>query len=424
MRAHRFVEFLPGQRFDDFNIIFYVRMLVMSKSYKKKMQGNVWKLYVISILSWFMIVMPIIVLFFQENGLSMTEVMVLQTIFAVAIVVCEVPSGYFADTFGRKLSIILGTVIVACGFWLYTVSSGFWPFVVVELLLAVGASFVSGADSAMLYDSLLALGRKGEYTKSQGRMSAFGNFSEGIAGILGGLLATISLRTPFFVEAVTLSAAVPFALTLVEPKQHEYEIPEGNLKNILRITKHALHDNKEVKWLILYGAFLGASTLTICWFVQPYWQLVGVPVFLFGVLWAVLQFVVGGASMFVHKIEKMFSRGVLFFLSISMVAVAYAGLGTFKSLWALAFLPLFYVVRGVNVTLIKAYINELVPSRMRATVLSVRQLMGRLTFSFIGPFAGWVADIYTIQEAMLVAGATFFILGLIAIAGLRWWRVV
>ena len=120
----------------------------------------------------------------------------------------------------------------------------------------------------------------------------------------------------------------------------------------------------------------------------------------------------------------MFSRGVLFFLSISMVAVAYAGLGTFKSLWALAFLPLFYVVRGVNVTLIKAYINELVPSRMRATVLSVRQLMGRLTFSFIGPFAGWVADIYTIQEAMLVAGATFFILGLIAIAGLRWWRVV
>jgi MFS family permease len=389
---------------------------------KKKLHGNIWRMYVISIISWFMVVMPIIVLFFQENGLSMQEIMILQAVFAIVIVVSEVPSGYFADRFGRKLSIILGVTLAGIGFSMYSFASGFWMFLLIEMLLGIGASFTSGADSALIYDSLLGLGRENEYKRMQGRLSAFGNFSEGIAGILGGFLAVISLRTPFYVEAAVLLTAIPFALTLFEPPQHKHDVIENDLEGIFDIAKYALVENKKVKWLLLYSGFSGASTLTICWLIQPYWELVGVPIAFFGILWALLQFVVGSASMIAHRVDMLLSRGTLFFISIAMVAIGYFGMALNKALWALIFIPIFYIVRGVNITLLKAYINELVPSRIRATVLSIRMLLGRLTFSIVGPFVGWIADVYTIQEALLISGITFFILGGLAILGWRRWN--
>ena len=74
--------------------------------------SNIWKLYVIKGLKWFMIVMPIVVLFFQENGLSLQEVMILQGMYSFMVAAMEIPSGYLADVFGRKNTLILGAIFL------------------------------------------------------------------------------------------------------------------------------------------------------------------------------------------------------------------------------------------------------------------------------------------------------------------------
>ena len=76
----------------------------------RALKNNIWKFYIYKILRNIVFFVPIIVLFWQENGLSMTEVMVLQSFFALAIVFLEVPTGYFADVFGRKRSLILAGI--------------------------------------------------------------------------------------------------------------------------------------------------------------------------------------------------------------------------------------------------------------------------------------------------------------------------
>ena len=87
--------------------------------------SNIWKLYVIKGLKWFMIVMPIVVLFFQENGLSLQEVMILQGIYSFMVAAMEIPSGYLADVFGRKNTLILGAIFCFFGFLIISLSFSF-----------------------------------------------------------------------------------------------------------------------------------------------------------------------------------------------------------------------------------------------------------------------------------------------------------
>ena len=153
--------------------------------------SNIWKLNLIQAFRWFMLIMPVIVLFYKENGLSMQDIMVLQAFYSLALVVFEVPSGYFSDTIGRRNSLVAGSVLCTFGFFIYSFSYSFFGFLCAEMLLGLGYSLISGTDSALLYDTLLEAEREKDFIKKQGRLSATANFSEAAAGILGGIIVSV-----------------------------------------------------------------------------------------------------------------------------------------------------------------------------------------------------------------------------------------
>jgi len=140
--------------------------------------------------------MPIVVLFYQDNGLSMSQIFLLKSIYSIAMVATELPSGYLADVWGCRRTILFGAFLGIIGIIIYSISSDFASFAIAEVILGIGFSFVSGADSAMLYDSLKAQNRESEYIKFEGRITSAGNFAEALAGVAGGLLATIHVFVP------------------------------------------------------------------------------------------------------------------------------------------------------------------------------------------------------------------------------------
>ena len=375
------------------------------------LKSNIWKLYFIKAFRWFMLIMPVVVLFFQENGLSMFQVFLLQAVFSVVIVISEVPSGYMADIIGRKASIVIGSILATAGVGTYSLSYGFWGFLFAEVFLGLSGSFISGADSALLYDSLIEMKCAGDYKKIEGRLTAVGNFSEGIAAIFGGLLALISLRTPFYFETAITFLMIPFAFSLVEPARHKLDNSEGNLKSILKIVKYSLHDHAEVKWLIMYSSAMGVSILTMVWFVQPYLKLVGLPLALFGIAWAGLQFSVGIFSFYAHRIEIFVGRKRTLILLVLLTAAGYFLLSIFQSIWAIIFIVMLYFVRGITYPVLKDYINQTITSDIRATVLSVSSLVRRLFFSVFGPIIGWVSDLYSLSTAFMLCGIIFLFWG-------------
>ena len=89
-----------------------------------------------------------------------------------------------------------------------------------SITLGIGTSFISGSDSALLYDTLLQLNRSKEYVKLEGRFYAIGNFAEAIAGVTGGLLAAqFTLLFPFYCQAVVSILGIIAAVTLIEPER-------------------------------------------------------------------------------------------------------------------------------------------------------------------------------------------------------------
>ena len=399
-------------------------MMTGRQSYLRALQANIWKMYLYRSFSWFMVMLPILVLFYQEQGLSMFQVVSLQAIFSVTVLITEIPSGYLADVIGRKKSLVLGTILASIGLGIYSIANGFTELLFAEIILGIGAGFTSGADSALLYDSLLELKKEENYQQIYGKYMAMGNFAEGIASILGGFLALISLRTPVIAQACVYLLAIPVALSLKEPAKKVYHIAEGNLKEILDAAKYALIENKEVKWLVLFGAFIGTSTFTIVWFIQPYWKATGVPLEYFGILWALLQFTTGGFSIIAHKFSKKIKLIHILALLVVIDIAAYIAIGYFQVLWGALIFFIFYMVRGIKTPIIDDAMNKRIPSHRRATILSIQSLCMRLSFAIIGPFIGWIADVYTMSQAFYIAAAIFLVMMSITLIGLKKNKVV
>ncbi len=370
---------------------------------------NIIRLYIIKASKWFMLIMPIVVLFYHDNGLGMQEVFILQAIYSVSIVALEIPSGYFADALGRRNTLIMGSVLGFAGYVVYSFSFGFWGFLVAEVVLGFGQSLISGADSALLYDTLKQHNREKEYMKHEGRMISAGNFAEALAGIAGGLLAAISLRYPYYFQSVIAFVAVPAAFTLVEPKIHEANV-KITLNKILVVVRFALIDNKRLRWNIIYSSVVGASTLTMAWFVQPWFIRANLSVSLFGVLWTLLNLSVGVTALFAYRFERFLGvRATVLGLTFSL-AIGFLGAALFESLWGLIFLFLFYLARGIATPVLKDYINRITSSDVRATILSIRNFVIRIIFALWGPFYGWYTDAFSLTGAILIAGMVFVVL--------------
>lgn len=360
--------------------------------------------------------MPTIVLFFQENSLELFDIMLLQAIYSVTIAVLEIPSGYAADVMGRKNAMVIGMFFGLLGIIIYAFSYGFWGFLPAALCLGIGQSFVSGSDTALMYDSLLEMGREKDFIKLEGRTISMGNFAEAIAFILGGFLAEITLRTPFYYQIGIAFVGFLIAVTLKEPSvnrlAHGKSKPWKNIKNIIR---YAMLENRLLRNFILYSSIIGAATLTMAWFVQPYYKLLGIKIVYFGVIGAVLNIAVAIPSFYAHVIEKKIDTNKLLILILILICICYIIVSQFVSLWSLSILFIFYIVRGVATPVLRDYMNRHIPSEMRATVMSIRSFIIRMIFASTSPILGYIADVYSLQNALLMCSFLFFILGLISL---------
>ncbi|WP_430972234.1 MFS transporter [Sunxiuqinia rutila] len=376
------------------------------------MSSNIVKLYLIKFSKWFNLVMPVIVLFYQDNGLSMQEIFWLKSIYSIAIVVMEIPSGYLADVWGRKSTLLLGAILGATGFAMYSFSFGFWAFAAAEIVLGLGHSFVSGADSALLYDTLKAQEREKEYIKQEGWITSSGNFAEAIAGVTGGLLATLSLRMPFYVQFAVASIAIPAAFLLNDPQIHT-EKASKTFKAILKTIRQTfLH--RELRSAILVSSFTGTASLTFAWFVQPYFKVAGLPLSLYGILWTLLNLSVGVSSMLSYKVESRLGQRNSLLLIIFGLTIGYLLAAWKISLAGIAILFAFYLFRGIAHPILKDYINRYTQSEVRATILSLRNFVIRINFAVIGPLLGYLTDRFNLGTALLTAGLSYVVVALFA----------
>ena len=169
----------------------------------KRLQRNIWLMYLFSFFWLFMIIIPVIVPFFESKGLSLAQVFYLQAIFAACVVVFEIPSGYVADMLGRKNALVAGSLFHGVGFTLLYFVDDFQGLVLFELSVGIGLSLLSGADLSLLYDSQVALNQTPrEKTRGIASLRFVKSTAEGIAALIGGVLVIWSLQHVVVANAI------------------------------------------------------------------------------------------------------------------------------------------------------------------------------------------------------------------------------
>lgn len=382
------------------------------KATERNLKNNIWKFYLYNIFVGMFFSVPIMVLFWQDNGLSLTKVMLLQSIFAILTVILEIPSGYFADIHERKKTLVLASVAGLIGMFAYSLGRNFYHFLIAELFFAISVSFTSGTTAAFVYDTLQNLGEEKQYKKIWGNALFYGMIALALSSILGGFIAKTDLRYTFYASIPFFALMIPLAFSMQEPKRHKLIFEKGYTKELLKIIKVALIQNKKLRWIIIYSGVIYAFNQSVLWLYQPYFRLSGLDVAYFGIVFASFQVVAAFSSKYAHKLEEKLGQKYSLAMLVFLVAGSYFLMSNFIFLFSFSFCFIQQFVRGFKKATITDYINQLATSNMRATILSVESFVGRLLYAAIIPVFGWIADVYTLEQALAVMGATTLISGI------------
>jgi len=380
----------------------------MKPNTNKQLLGNTKKYYLFHFFRECQFIIPVIVLFWQANGLSLTQIMLLQSIFAIGIVLFEVPTGSYADKVGRKQSVALGAFIIFIGAIVYSIGFNFWHFAIAETVWALGTCYISGANSALIYESLKQNKKEGNFKKVWGNVQSFGYLAAGIMGAIGGFVAVYSLRLDWVLVAVAMFFMFLVALTLKEPKHLKPVEEKTYWKHIKESFKEAF-TNKDLLFLLLFFSLLTTIGRISLWFYQPYLQQSGINVVYFGLIWASFTVFAILGSKSAHKVEAWLGER----WSLWMMIIFYTLACVFMSYWFIAFGFVFIFmqqfIRGFNSPVLQDYTNKHLDQEKRATLISIQSLAGSMLFAIVGPIYGWMADKYSLNSTLLATGVSFFI---------------
>ena len=316
-----------------------------------------------------------LVAFWASRNVSLEEGLWLQAIFSAAIVALEVPTGYFADIFSRRISLAIGMGFLTVGQLVYCFGEGFYSFLTAELVFAVGASFLSGADEAYLRGLLKANGQEHAYRFWWGRTQAIGHYAGGILTVVGGLLSLISLATPFLVASVV--SGIGFILILSLSEARSEQSPPRRLRVV---AQEVLHRNKRLRWLCLASGLMWATLGISFWQFQSIFEQLGVPLAANGTLLFLYSAITGSAAWYAGKCRwAMASNGGVAALLAVAGLLAFSA-GWLASLGSIVVLAALQAVRGMWGVRLSAAVQGEVAAEEVATARSVMNMASRFVF--------------------------------------------
>lgn len=339
--------------------------------------------------------MTVSILYLQWRGLSLGEIGLLETVGGLVVMTAEIPTGAIADLFGRRWSVSLGMFLCAVGLALYGLADSFWFVALAYIPWMVGFSMTSGADSALLYDSMKAVGREADYAKVEGQVISLVSGASAVAGITGALLAMRwGYQAPIWLTLAVSVIGGCVALTFQEPPRQEMAAAERpRLSEQFRSAARVLLGQRSLFYLMAFGALTSGVTFVLK---QSYFQVyasgAGLPVGLFGFLSFAL--VAGGmvGSYLSGRFIPMVGEQRALLIIPCLMGLAFAGMAVTVSLPGLAFLLLVPFLSALLRPALLAAVNARITSDVRATVLSVQSLLWALVFGLLGPIVGFIAD--------------------------------
>lgn len=378
-------------------------------------EKNVKLYYLYSTFAELLILGPILVLFLTAKGLSFTEIMLLQSISSISVFFFEVPTGAVADKLGRKYSILIGASLWALGLLFYVIGKSFFVFALSEITFSLGSAFKSGADTALIYDSLKMLKREKEFQMIEGKARSYSLYAQALGSVLSSFLYEKNVNLPLIVSIIFMLVTIAIVLIFKEP---EVEGKEGRFginyfKHIKESGKFILNHDK-LKAIVFFSMIFFIFYRTGFWYFQPYMEGVNIPVKYFGVIFFIFNITAAFISKRSSYIMEKTKPKTLTFMSALMI-VSFLILGTVRAWPGVFAILLQQAARGIYGPVTTKYLNKHIPSDKRSTILSFQSLCINLAVAIAFPFMGILKDHSDIFTTHLILSAAMIILTFISI---------
>lgn len=376
-----------------------------------KYYKNIFVNYVFTFIKNIDVTNGIWMLYLASKGLSLFEIGIVEGIFHVTSLVMETPTGAIADIFGRKASRLIGMALSIGSKVLMILSNSFAMFALSFVITALSYNFESGAGEALVYDSLLLEKNEEKYLKIAGRNELIFQSTNILGLAIGGLAGNIKYEYAYYIAIALSVAALVVCMLFREPaiakeKTRLLKAVKDQYKNSFEAVK----GSRRLFYLILFMGILSASVTLSFYYLQIAWE-GGLDVFGIGLYLAASSAAAAVGAAFAEKAERRFGETLI--LKVAPIAIALSVVSIYFTRLALIPLCVISALESLVYVATRDYINRLIPSDRRATILSFESMVFSIIMILIFPLFGLVSDNLGMGNTFLILGGVMAVMALV-----------
>ena len=346
------------------------------------------------------------------RGLSLAELGMLEGFFHLMSFSMEVPTGIIADIYGRKFSRILGRIFSVFGTLLMIFSSTFIGYLLAFAVSALSYNLESGAGTALVYDSLKKCNKEKEYMKIMGREELIYQVSQVIAMLLGGYLATINYIYVFYltgiIGVISIIQATRFKEPILENKNiNKLQNPLLLMRSQFKSSCKVIKETPKIAVFIIFVEYISAINACFHYYLQNYWKSEGYSEFYMGIIFTITGVLGAILATQVYKLEKKLGDrkliiGTSSFMIVFILVIGWTKFSQVGYIGTMVLEVILFVATG-------AYINELIPSENRASIISFQSMAYSFIMLILFPIVGKISDIYSLKIGFMIISILAFL---------------
>lgn len=381
----------------------------------QSMMKNIQINYIFSFIKGIDLTSGIWMLYLVYKGMNLFEVGLLEGIFHVTSFLMETPTGAVADLFGRKSSRMIGLFFRILSAILMITSQSFLGCSIAFVLTALGYNFESGASEAMIYDSLKSMKQEDHFMKVTGRLEVIYQLASVIGLFVGGIIGTLSYPLIYVIVIIMTIILIGIALFFREPIIDKEERKKSGIFASL-IGQYVdsykvLKGNHRLVYIILFGSMISTFLTLSFFYMQVAWKNYGFSEWQIGLFLGLASVFGAFGGWIAEKVDQRFGDVFImkFFPYVMVLAIPtfyFARLSIFS-------FALLSMLESIIFVATRDYMNQLIPSEKRATILSFDSAMFSLCMITLFPIFGWISDGIGINRTFLLLGGVFLILTII-----------
>ncbi len=383
----------------------------------KKMNRNIKSNYAYTFFNSMNLTQGLWMIYLVSKGQSLFAVGMLESIFHITSFLMEVPTGAISDIYGRKVSRLLSRIVFIFSIVLLAFADHFIFFAISFIFSALSYNLESGSGEALIYDSLKILKKEKNYMKIFGKIEISYQLSSTIALILGGYLVKFNYNYAFVGTIIIAFISLVYGFfnfteAIIEERDNE-KIKLNffiSIKDQIKNSLTTFRDQRKIGYLIVISMLMSSVATSFFFYLQNYFKFNGYSELKIGFILSIASLIAAFAASKTHIVEKYIKeRGILMYIPIFMT---FSLLGIAYTNYEIIFYIFLALGESILYIAVNDYINKLIESEYRATILSFMSMAFSLCMIIFFPIIGLIGDHYSLKTAFIIISWTFVVISL------------